>query len=209
MIMRTIRAKVGNANMYTNMYVISDEETKEGILIDCGAGIEKITEYIDGMNIKLKYVVLTHCHVDHISGIKAIRKEYPRAKIIINEGDKKGMTDSSINGSEVLGVEENYIDPDIVVKDGDVITFGNIKAEVIHTPGHTEGSMCLLINDALFSGDTLFRGTRGRTDLKTGSEREILWSIKEKLLKLDENVMVYPGHGIATIIKEEKKLYQE
>ena len=106
-----------------------------------------------------------------------------------------------------LSLPENYIEADILVKEGDVIEFGNLKAEVIHTPGHTAGSMSLLIKDAVFTGDTLFKKVYGRTDLKTSSEREIMWSIKDKLLKLPENTIVYPGHGAITIIREEIENY--
>lgn len=207
MILKTFRAMPGSANMYTNMYLIADEETKEGILIDAAGSIDKIYNYVENMNIKLKYVVLTHCHGDHIAGLKELRKNYPKIKIIINEDEKEGLTDDTINLCTFLALPENYIDADILVKEGDAIDFGKLKAEIIHTPGHTAGSMSILINDAVFTGDTLFRNTYGRTDLKTGSEREIMWSIKDKLLKLPENTIVYPGHGAITIIREEKEHY--
>lgn len=209
MIMKTIRAQVGNTDMFTNMYVIADENTKEGVLIDAGAGVDKIVNFIENMQIKLKYIILTHCHVDHVAGLRALKKEYPRAQIIINVEDAEGLADASINMCEYLGVENNFLNADITVKEGDKIQFGDLEALIIHTPGHTAGSMCILIKDALFSGDTLFKGTRGRTDLKTGSEREILWSIKDKLLELPEDTIVYPGHGATTIIKDEKYLYED
>lgn len=209
MIMKTFRARVGIADMYTNMYVVADEKSKEGILIDAGAGIDKIINYIDNMGIKLKYIILTHCHVDHIAGLRELRKEYPRTPVVINEEDKKGLIDSSVNMCDLLGIENNFLDADLTVKEGDIIKFGDIEAAIIHTPGHTAGSMCILIKDALFTGDTMFKGTYGRTDLKTGSEREIMWSIRDKLLLLPENTIVYPGHGATTIIKDEKKMYEE
>lgn len=209
MIMKTFSARIGNTDLYTNMYVVADEKSKEGILIDAGAGIDKIVKFIENAQIKLKYVILTHCHVDHIAGLRDLRREYPRIEIIINEADKTGISDSSINACEILGFDNNFPDADTTVKDGDTVKFGDIEAKIIHTPGHTAGSMCILINDALFSGDTIFKGTRGRTDLKTGSEREILWSIKDKLLVLPENTIVYPGHGATTIIKDEKIWYTD
>lgn len=209
MIMKTFRAQVGNTSMFTNMYLIADENTKEAVLIDAGAGIDKIINFIENAQIKLKYIILTHCHVDHIAGLRALKKEYPRAKIVINEEDKEGLVDESINMCELLGVESNFLNADMTVKEGDVLEFGKLQAYIIHTPGHTAGSMCILIKDALFSGDTLFKGTRGRTDLKTGSEREILWSIKDKLLKLPEDTIVYPGHGATTIIRDEIMFYED
>lgn len=209
MILKTFRAQVGEFQTFTNMYVVFDENTKEGILIDAGAGADKIVNYIENMNVKLKYIILTHCHVDHVADLRRIRKEFPRVPIVINEEDAEGLAKADINMCELLGVENNFLDADILVKDGDTLAIGELTAQLIHTPGHTAGSMSILINDALFSGDTLFKGTRGRTDLPTGSEREILWSIKDKLLKLPEDTIVYPGHGSTTMIKEEKPLYTE
>lgn len=209
MILKTFRAQVGEFQTFTNMYVVFDENTKEGILIDAGAGADKIVNYIENMNVKLKYIILTHCHVDHVADLRRIRKEFPRVPIVINEEDAEGLAKADINMCELLGVENNFLDADILVKDGDTLAIGELTAQLIHTPGHTAGSMSILINDALFSGDTLFKGTRGRTDLPTGSEREILWSIKDKLLTLPEDTIVYPGHGSTTMIKEEKPLYTE
>ena len=209
MLLKTFRVIPGSAEMYTNMYVVADEETKEGILIDVAGGIDKIYNYVENMNIKLKYAILTHCHGDHIAGLRELKRNYPRIKIVINEDDKDGLLDDSINLCTFLSLPENYIEADITVKEGDVIEFGNLKAQIIHTPGHTAGSMSILINDAVFTGDTLFKRVYGRTDLKTGSEREIMWSIKDKLLKLPDNIIVYPGHGAITIIREEKENYVE
>lgn len=209
MLLKTFRVMPGNATIYTNMYVVADEETKEGILIDAAGGIDKIYNYVENMNIKLKYVILTHCHGDHIAGLKELRKNYPRIKIVINEDDKVGLTDDTINLCSFLGLPENYVEADILAKDGDIIEFGGLKATIMHTPGHTAGSMSILIKDAVFTGDTMFKRVYGRTDLKTGSEREIMWSIKDKLLKLPDNTIVYPGHGAITIIREEKEFYDK
>ena len=209
MLLKTFRVMPGNATIYTNMYVVADEETKEGILIDAAGGIDKIYNYVENMNIKLKYVILTHCHGDHIAGLKELRKNYPRIKVVINEDDKVGLTDDTINLCSFLGLPENYIEADILVKDGDIIEFGGLKATIIHTPGHTAGSMSILIKDAVYTGDTIYKRVYGRTDLKTGSEREIMWSIKDKLLKLPDNTIVYPGHGAITIIREEKEFYDK
>lgn len=207
--MKSFKALVGALESYNNIYVVADENTKEGIVIDPSGAIKEIVNYIENMEIKLKYIVLTHCHADHVAGIRALRKEYPRVPLIINEDDKEGLADASLNMSEYIGIENNFPDADILVKDGDAITFGDTVAYVIHTPGHTAGSMCLLIEDALFSGDTLFKGTYGRTDLKSGSEREIMWSIKDKLLKLPDDTLVYPGHGFITKIGDEKNMITE
>ena len=209
MIMKSFKARVGALDLYTNMYVVADEKTKEGILIDAAAATRELVNYIDVMGIKLRYIVLTHCHSDHTTGLKELKKEYPRVPIVINEDDKEGLTLPSINLSDWIGVENNYIEADITVKEGDVLKFGELEAQIIHTPGHTAGSMCILIKDALFSGDTMFKHTYGRTDLETGSDREIMWSIKDKLLHLPDETIVYPGHGATTIIKDEKEIYED
>lgn len=208
MLLKTFRVMPGNATIYTNMYVVADEETKEGILIDAAGGIDKIYNYVENMNIKLRYVILTHCHGDHTAGLRELKKNYPNIKIVINEAEKENLIDDSVNMCTFLGLPENYMEADITVKEGDTVKFGNLEAKIIHTPGHTEGSMSILINDAVFTGDTMFKRVYGRTDLKTGSEREIMWSIKDKLLKLPENTIVYPGHGAITIIREEKEFYE-
>lgn len=206
MLLKMFRDMVAEMDIYTNIYVVADEDTREGIVIDPGGAIDKVYNYIENMQIKLKYIVLTHCHADHIAGLKLLRSYYPNAKIIIHEDDRLGLTDASINMCEHVGVPNNFIEADIVVKDMDWIRFGDLAGKIFHTPGHTKGSMSILINDALFTGDTLFKRLCGRTDLKTGSQEDMRSSIL-KLLSLPENVIVYPGHGAVTIIREEREYY--
>ena len=207
MLLKMFREIVAEMDIYTNVYVVADEQTKEGIVIDPGGAVDKVYNYIENMQIKLKYIILTHCHADHIAGLKLLHNYYPNAKILIHEEDREGLTDSSINMCELVGVPDNFIEADISLKDGDKIKFGELKGEVIHTPGHTGGSISLLINDALFTGDTIFKRMYGRTDLKTGSEVEIQYSIR-KLLSLPEDTIMYPGHGAITIIREEREHYE-
>ena len=206
MLLKMFRDMVAEMDIYTNVYVLADEDTKEGIVIDPGGAIDKVYNYVENMQIRLKYIILTHCHADHIAGLKALSNYYPNAKIVIHEDDREGLTDSSINMCEVVGVPNNFIEADIVLKDGDWIRFGELAGKIIHTPGHTGGSICILVNDALFTGDTLFKRMYGRTDLKTGSEENMYNSIR-KILSLPENTIVYPGHGAITIIREEKEYY--
>lgn len=206
MLLKMFRDMVAEMDIYTNIYVVADEETKDGIVIDPGGAIDKVYNYIENMQIKLKYIILTHCHADHIAGLRLLHNYYPNAKILIHEDDREGLIDSSINMCEVVGVPNNFIEADIVLKDGDWIRFGYLDAKVIHTPGHTKGSISILINDALFTGDTLFKRMYGRTDLKTGSEEDIQKSIS-KLLSLPENIIIYPGHGAISIIREEREHY--
>lgn len=203
MLLKSFKGVVGELETYTNTYVVYDEESKEGIIIDVADNADKLYNYIENLQIKLKYVVLTHCHADHTAGLKELKKYYPNVKIIIHEYDNHGLTDDTINMCSYIGTEPNFISADIVAKDGNEIKFGQTAAKIIHTPGHTAGSVSLLIEDALFSGDTMFRGTYGRTDLPTGNEFDMRKSLS-KLLKLDDNVIVYPGHGATTMICDEK-----
>lgn len=202
MLLKTFKGLVGSMSTYTNTYIVYDEKTNEGILIDVADNVDKIYNFIENSQISLKYIVLTHCHGDHTLGIKELKNLYPKVKIIIHEYDAQGLTNDEINRCSYIGREPNFTEADIVVKDGDVLEIGDTKAKIIHTPGHTKGSISILIKDALFSGDTLFKDTYGRTDLPTSSAMEIRESLR-KLFKLPENTIVYPGHGITTIIGDE------
>lgn len=201
MLLKTFRGVI--PGMCTNTYIVHDEVTKEGIMIDIVNNVDQIASYIEENNINLKYIVLTHCHADHTVGLQDFKNQYPTAKILIHEDDYDGLTNSKINQCEIVGVEPNFVSADITLKDNDEITFGNLKAQIIHTPGHTKGSISILVEDALFSGDTLFKGTHGRTDLPTGSENDMESSLK-RLLELPDNTIVYPGHGFATMIMDER-----
>ena len=207
MLLKMFREMVANMNIYTNVYVVADETTKEGIVIDPGGAVDKIYNYVENMQIKIEYIILTHCHADHTAGLTKLNKYYPNAKILIHEDDNEGLTMPSINMCESVGVPNNYLPADVILKDGDEVSFGNLKAKIIHTPGHTKGSISILINDAVFTGDTLFKRLHGRTDLPTGSETDIMTSIKT-LLNLDGNTIIYPGHGAISIVREEREHYK-
>lgn len=203
MLLKSFKGVVGETGTFTNTYVVYDETTKEGIIIDVAGNADKIYNYIENTEIKPKYIILTHCHGDHTAGLKNIKNYYPNIKIVIHEADSRGLTDDSINMCSYIGAEPNFVNADIVTKDGDKIKFGETVATIMHTPGHTAGSISILIEDALFSGDTLFKATYGRTDLPTASEYQMRNSLK-KLLELPGYTIVYPGHGVSTIISDEK-----
>lgn len=203
MLLKTFKGFVGHMGAYTNTYLVYDEKVFEGVLIDIANNIEKIQEFVESINIKVKYLVLTHCHGDHIDGIKDLKRVYPDIKILIHELDAKGLTTDKINLANELGIESNFIEADLVLKDSDIVNVGDLKLKIIHTPGHTAGSISVLVEDALFSGDTLFKGSYGRTDFPTGNSIDMMNSIK-KLLELPENIIVYPGHEQSTMIGDEK-----
>ena len=194
----------------TNFYIVEDEETKETMVIDPGGEADKIVEMLDILEANVKYIYLTHCHGDHIGAVSEVKSK-KGGKILIHRDDAEGLDDENINLSACINMGDIELEPDSRVDDGDLIHVGSLEFRVIHTPGHTKGSTSLYCEKEglLFSGDTLFRGTWGRTDLPTSSFVQIIDSITKKLLVLPGETIVYPGHGKSTLIKEEKPIYLE
>lgn len=192
----------------TNCYIVQDEETKETIVIDPAGELEKIVEMLDILEAKLKYIYLTHCHADHIGAAAGLNKKYG-AKILIHRNGLENLKNDEVVLNEYIGEEEIILEPDSRVDDSDLIHIGNIEFKVLHTPGHTNCSTSLYCEEhkMIFSGDTIFRGAWGRTDLPTSSFEEIIKSIDEKIIILPEETIIYPGHGKSTIVKEEKPIY--
>lgn len=208
MILKKLKEKVGTLDMETNCYIIIDSETKRCMVVDPIKDVDRILEIIKYNEGILEYIVLTHCHGDHVAGLVRLKKETD-AKVCIHVLDADGLRVEDKSLTYIVGVENPNIIPDICLQENDVLTVGRLKFKVIHTPGHTEGSMCLYCKeqDALITGDTLFKGTWGRTDLPTSSFDNIMESIEKKLMILPNETIIYPGHGKSSIIKEEKKIY--
>ena len=194
----------------TNCYIICDEKTKETMVVDPAGEVETIIEMLNILEAKLKYIYLTHCHGDHISGVKEL-KDKVGGKIIVHRYDAEGLNDKSINLTRIIDMPEIELEADSRIDDNDLIHLGEVEFKVIHTPGHTIGSSTIYCEKEklLISGDTLFRGTWGRTDLPTGNFKEIIDSITNKLMTLPDDTIVYPGHGKSTMIGEEKPIYLE
>ena len=193
----------------TNCYIVEDEQTKEAMVIDPGGEPEKIIEMLNTLGIdNIKYIYLTHCHGDHFGGILEL-KEKKGGKVLIHRDDAEGLYNIGISLTYYIGMEDITLEADSRVDEGDLIHIGNIEFKVIHTPGHTKGGTCLYCEKEklLFSGDTLFRGTWGRTDLPTSNFADIINSITNKLAILPDDTIVYPGHGRTTRIKEEEPIY--
>jgi glyoxylase-like metal-dependent hydrolase (beta-lactamase superfamily II) len=188
-----------------NCSVIGDERTREAIVIDPGDDVSEITAILDRHHLKVKLIAITHAHIDHIGGAAKLRA-LTGAPVYMHRDDS-ALAGGLAMQAEWLGMEapENP-GIDTAAQEGDVLRAGAIAAEVIHTPGHTPGSLSLFLpeQNKLFSGDTLFRGSIGRTDLPGGDKRVIEDSILSKLYKLPDNTVVIPGHGAATTIGREK-----
>src|SRR2546426_1884154 len=187
-----------------NCYLYACPETREAVIIDPGDEPESILKNIQELKLVPKYIINTHGHIDHIGAIDAVSEVYP-VPLAIHPDDVYMYTDelaASMFGRTAPLVKRK---PDILLKEGDQITFGTLTLEVVHTPGHTRGSICLVSRPyCVFSGDTLFQRGIGRTDLPGGSYEQIIRSIREKLYTLDDDLVVFPGHGEPTTIIEEK-----
>ena len=194
----------------TNCYIIFDEKSKEIMVIDPAGDVDKIEELIKILDGKLKYIYLTHCHGDHILGVTELKNRCG-GKILIHRYDSEGLNNPEINLSPYIGFGNIELEADSRMDDNDLIHLGELQFKVIHTPGHTQGGSSLYCEKekCLFSGDTMFRGTWGRTDLPTSNREDIINSITNKLLILPNDVIVYPGHGLSTRIKDEKPIYLE
>ena len=208
MILKQLRVNSGAICEPTNCYIVQDEKTKETMVIDPGGSVNEIVELLDILKANLKYIYLTHCHGDHIGGVKEL-KERKGGKILIHRYDAEGLYNPEINLREHVGLTPEHLEADSRVDDADLIHLGDLEFEVLHTPGHTAGGSSLYCEKERlgFSGDTLFKGTWGRTDLPTSSFVDIINSIENKLLILPDDTIVYPGHGQPTRIRDEEPIY--
>lgn len=184
-----------------NCYFLTDDNV--AVIIDPAKFTDKIKNFCETNSQKEIVVLLTHCHCDHILGAEEIRTKYG-AKIMIGKEDEIGLKDTSISLADKLRFKQNPFSADILLEDNDLIKVGDIEIKVISTPGHTKGGVCYLVLDMLFSGDTLFLESFGRTDFYGGNAETLKASI-DKLLCLPEDIKVYPGHGEPTTISHEKK----
>ncbi len=188
-----------------NCFILGCENTKEAVVIDPGDDADRILMELAKSELKVKYLINTHGHFDHVGANKRM-KETTGAELAIHQDDEPMLNELSSNALMFGLSAENSPPADIVLKDGDEISFGEITLKVIHTPGHSRGGICLYTPGHLFAGDTLFAGSIGRTDLPGGDYDTLISSIKEKLLHLDEKTMVYTGHGPETTIGNEKAI---
>lgn len=183
----------------TNCYLVYCPKTAEGIIVDPGANGKLIASCIKELKIKLKYLINTHGHIDHIGANRKIKEDF-KVPILLSENDLQLYHNPGYGLSFVLKKQPA---PDWFVNEGDELRFGECSLTIVTTPGHTPGGVSLIGNNELFCGDTLFAGSIGRTDLPGGSYPTLIKSIKERLMTLPGHLNVYPGHGPATTISEE------
>ncbi|MBS5925587.1 MAG: MBL fold metallo-hydrolase [Clostridium sp.] len=192
MIIKAIPAGIYDANCY----IVMDEKTKDAVVLDPGGDGEMLERAIKDMGANVKGILLTHGHMDHVGGVEYLSDKL-NAPFYISKIDEEYMEkDNYVFGS--IRNANGYLE------DGNDLSFGSLNIKVIATPGHTKGGLCFLIEDKLFTGDTLFQGSIGRTDFIGGSFPEIINSIKTKLLPLGDEIEVYPGHGPKSSIGYEK-----
>jgi len=187
----------------SNCYIVGSQSNKEGMIIDPGDEAKQILKRVKDLELDIKFIVLTHGHIDHTGALKEVR-EVTGAKVAIHADDAKSLKVQSL--SRIFGLSyPTPPPPDRLLKDGDSIDVGGMHFEVLHTPGHTPGGICLLGEGVVFSGDTLFNYGIGRTDLPGGNYSQLMNSLQTRLMTLPDNTVVYPGHGAATTISAERK----
>ena len=204
MILKQIEVKSSLIDEFTNCYIIQDENTKEAMCIDPGGDFEKIQNMLNIMEAKLKYIYLTHSHFDHIE-MANVLKEKCGGEILISRKGAENVNNSEINLANLINTNIK-IDVDARVDDKDILHVGNIEFKVMYTPGHTNDGTCLYCENEklVFTGDTLMYMGYGRCDFPTGNQKELKKSLK-KLFLLPDDTFVYPGHGLATTIKDEER----
>ena len=175
-------------------YIVSCPQTRQAAVVDPGGSEERILAEVKRAGLEVRYIIATHGHPDHVCGIRRI-KEATGGEIIMHRADAAFFWQPDTqNYFSMLGLEPSP-PPDRLVEDGDIIQLGNEQLQVIHTPGHTPGGICLLCGQDLLTGDTLFVGGIGRTDFPGGSHQQLMNSIKDRLMVLPDDTVVWPGHG--------------
>lgn len=186
--------------LQVNSYVVADPVAREAFIIDPGADPERIEKFIEKDGLDLKFIINTHGHGDHIAA-----NGYFDVPIYIHEDDADFLHDPNKNLSSAFGFPIVSSSPSKLLKDGDKLAIGDMVLEILHTPGHTPGSICIKTDGVVFTGDTLFKDGVGRTDFEYGDDEALAISIRNKLLKLSDDTAIYPGHGDASTIGEERR----
>ncbi len=192
-------------SLESNCYLVADEETKEGIIVDPGAEGERILQTVTQEGIIPLYLINTHGHIDHIGANGYLKERIEGIKIGIHEADARMLINADENLSNFAGEAVTSPPADFFLKEGEEITVGKTRWKVIHTPGHTLGGICLLGEGNIITGDTLFAGSVGRTDLPGGSMELLMKNLREKLMTLPDDTVIHPGHGESSTIGRERE----
>lgn len=201
--MKIIRYVTGPIQV--NTYIAYDEETMKGFMVDPGGYASGITDRIHELGIDLQYIILTHGHGDHIGGVADFREDFPDARVVAHRDERELLMDGNLNSSLEMFGRAVTVDADLWVGDRDTLNVGNMELTFFHTPGHTKGGMSIYVQEYVFSGDTLFRYSIGRTDFYGGDFRVLINSIKDVLFNLPDDTVVLPGHMDVTTIGDEKR----
>ena len=191
--------------MASNTYLVVDDIAKRAFIVDAGKFEQQLVDEAAKRELNVSHLFLTHGHGDHIGGVADYKKAFPELQVVAHEDEKEFLLDPKQNFSREIWASEISIKADIYVKDQEKLIVGPFELTFIHTPGHTKGGMCILVDEVLFSGDTLFRQSIGRTDFPGGSFEEIKDSINKKLFALPDDTDVFPGHMEPTTIGFEKE----
>lgn len=197
-------ARINAGEFGSNCWLVFDENSGDGVIIDPSPEISIILNALESRKVNVKYILLTHGHFDHMTSVDTLR-EATGAPLCVHEKDAECLVNSNLNAYRKFMADDLVFRPaDVLLKEGDELLFGNLKLSLMHTPGHSEGSVCYFIEDAMFTGDTLFDGSIGRSDLEGSDTFKLIQSLK-RIASIEKEYTVYSGHGSVTTLEKQKK----
>lgn len=196
--------KVVVGNFQANCYIAGEEKAGRGVIIDPGGDARRVLDIVEENKLEIVYIIATHAHIDHIADLKRV-KELTGAQFLLHPGDAPFLEKPELNLSSLLQDPRTFPSPERFIRDEEKLRIGEVEFRIIHTPGHTPGSISLIVDRCAFTGDALFAAGIGRVDLPGGDFKTLQRSIRERIYSLPEETRVFPGHGPETSIKKEKR----